>query len=143
MWGMHAQILHAQVLKSLHANHPGVTRTQLHKASFGGLDKTNKLKNWANLVKFTRPIQLQHLHPWIWPDILWKRIHVDFAGPYLGYMFFIVVDTHSKWSEVEVMSITTNETTIEVLRSLFAHHGLPEQSIHLYRIQTISRRLSY
>jgi len=38
-------------------------------------------------------------------------IHVDFAGPYLGHMFFIVVDAHSKWPEVEVMS---SEKTIEV-----------------------------
>jgi len=42
-------------------------------------------------------------------------------------MFFIVVNAHSKWPEVEAMSATTSEMTIEVLRSLFAHYGLPEQ----------------
>ena len=44
-------------------------------------------------------------------------------------MFFIVVDAHSKWPEVEVMSTTTSEKTIEVLRSLFAHHGLSEKLV--------------
>ena len=42
-------------------------------------------------------------------------------------MFFIVVDAHSKWPEV--MSTTTSEKTIEVLRSLFAHHGLSEKLV--------------
>ena len=37
------------------------------------------------------------LHPWAWPTAPWKRVHIDFAGPFLGK---IVVDTHSKWPEV-------------------------------------------
>ena len=47
------------------------------------------------------------LHPWMWP---WQRIHVDFAGPFLG--FLIVVDAHSKWPEVIEMSTTTSSKTI-------------------------------
>ena len=37
------------------------------------------------------------LLPWAWPDVPWKRIHVDFAGPFLGKMSFLIVDAHSKW----------------------------------------------
>ena len=22
------------------------------------------------------------MHPWVWPDTPWQRIHVDFAGPF-------------------------------------------------------------
>ena len=33
----------------------------------------------------------------------WKRIHVDFAGPFLGSYFMVVVDAHSKWLEVYPM----------------------------------------
>ena len=29
-----------------------------------------------------------------------QRIHIDFACPFLGTMFLIVVDAHSKWPEV-------------------------------------------
>ena len=36
------------------------------------------------------------LLPWEWPSRPWQRIHVDFAGPFLGTMFLIVVDVHSK-----------------------------------------------
>ena len=40
------------------------------------------------------------LHPWLWPAKPWQSIHVDFAGPFMGKMFLIVVDAHSKWPEV-------------------------------------------
>jgi len=83
------------------------------------------LKSWESHVNNQANPSAGPLHPWIWPKTSWKRIHVDFAGPYLGHIFFIVVDAHLKWPEVEVMSTTTSEKTIEVLRSLFAHHGLP------------------
>ena len=34
------------------------------------------------------------LHPWIWPTTSWKRIHINFAGPFLDKMFLVVVDAH-------------------------------------------------
>lgn len=59
----------------------------------------------------------------------WQRIHVDFAGPFLGRMFLIVVDAHSKWPEVVPMTTTSTTRIIEELRKLFATHGLPEQLV--------------
>ena len=69
------------------------------------------------------------LHPWLWPAKLWQRIHVDFAGPFMGKMFLIVVDAHSKWPEVIKMSSTTSTLTIAALRRLFAAYGLPQQLV--------------
>ena len=69
----------------------------------------------------------------------------------MDHIFFIVVDAYtvySKWPEVEVMSTTTSEKTIKVLRSLFARHGLPEHLVSDNGSQftsaefTISRRQS-
>ena len=41
-------------------------------------------------------------HPYTradWPKMPWQRIHIDFAGPFMGKMFLIiVVDSHSKWA---------------------------------------------
>ncbi len=71
----------------------------------------------------TAPAQL---HPWEWPDQLWSRLHIDFAGPVKGSMLLIVVDSHSKWLEVHTMSSITSSQTIEKLRSTFATHGLPK-----------------
>ena len=69
------------------------------------------------------------LHPWTWPAKPWIRIHVDFACPFLGKMFFVVVDAHSKWPEVFEMKSTTAQYTIEILRSLFSSYGLPLQLV--------------
>lgn len=66
------------------------------------------------------------IHPWEIPDKLWQKIHGDFAGPFLGSMFLIVVDAHSKWPEVINMNKTTATHTIELLRAVFARNGLPE-----------------
>ena len=55
----------------------------------------------------------------------WLRIHVDFAEPYKGEMFVVVIDAYSKWLAVHHMRSTTSGPTIEKLRELFATHGLP------------------
>lgn len=52
-----------------------------------------------------------------------------FAGPFLGTMFLIVVDSHSKWPEVIPVTTTNAARTIEELRKLFATHGLPQQLV--------------
>ena len=54
------------------------------------------------------------LHPWLWSSRPWQRIHMDFAGPFKGKMFLILIDRHSKWPEVIEMSTTTSEKTIVV-----------------------------
>ena len=56
----------------------------------------------------------------------WARIHIDFAGPFLGKQFSVVVDAHSKLLEVIPVPNLTSPTTIDTLRSIFATHGLPE-----------------
>ena len=65
------------------------------------------------------------LHPWEWSSTPWSRLHVDFAGPFMGQMFMVLVDAHSKWMEVQVMSNITAQKTIKVLRGIFSIHGLP------------------
>jgi transposase InsO family protein len=51
---------------------------------------------------------------------------MDFAGPFLGHRFLIVVDAHSKWIEAFTMPTITSSATIEKLRVLFAQFGLPD-----------------
>ena len=51
----------------------------------------------------TAPVQ-----PWKWPTRPWARVHLDYAGPFLGRMFLKAIDAHSKWMEVDTMSSTTS-----------------------------------
>ena len=69
------------------------------------------------------------LHPWEWPSSPWERVHVDFAGPFMNRMFFIIVDAHSKWPEIVMMKSTTTAKTIEVMRKIFARNGLCKQLV--------------
>ena len=112
---------------------------------WSGLDKD--IENLANSCSVCQAIKsspaVAPLHPWIWPDAPWKRIHVDFAGPFYGKMFFIVVDSHSKWTEVIMMPSTTSQSTIEALQSIFAHYGLPEQLVSDNGPQFISEEFSH
>ena len=65
------------------------------------------------------------LHPWEWPSRSWERVHTDYAGPFLGTMFLIIVDAYSKWLEVHPTRVTTSKGTIEKLRATFATHDIP------------------
>ena len=137
MWGIRVIIperLQQKVLQSLHANHPGISRMKAVARSYfwwSGLDeaieRTAKSCPACQAVKSSPPAA--PFHPWVWPDAPWKRVHIDFAGPFLGKMFLIAVDAHSKWPEVVTMSSTTSQLTIDVLRSLFSRYGLPEQLV--------------
>ena len=137
MWGMRIIVpekLQAKVLQSLHESHPGVTRMKAIARSYfwwSGLDQA--IETLAKSCSVCRASQaappVAPLHPWVWPDTPWRRIHVDFAGPFQGRMFFILVDAHSKWPEVISMSATTSHHTIEALRSLFSRFRLPDQLV--------------
>ena len=41
--------------------------------------------------------KLTSLDPWEFPDGLWRRIHVDFGGPFQGKSFLVIVNAYSKW----------------------------------------------
>ena len=67
------------------------------------------------------------LHPWEWLTRPSSYIHVDFCGPFLGkIILFLIVDAHSKWLEMAVVSSTSSQKAILMLRQVFAVHGLPE-----------------
>ena len=44
------------------------------------------------------------IHPWENAKFPWVRIHLDFAEPYLGKMFLVLVDSYSKSLDVIPMS---------------------------------------
>ena len=137
MWGIRVIVppkLRPQVLEELHQGHLGVVKMKALARSYiwwPGIDKeieeTAKTCSGCQLMQAepsTAPV-----HPWEWPSSPWQRIHIDFAGPFLGCMFLIVVDAHSRWLEIEKMDTTTSTKTIEKLQSLFARYGVPSQLV--------------
>ena len=66
------------------------------------------------------------LHPREWPSRPWSRIHIDYAGPFMGKMFLLVIDAYSKWLDVHLVNTSNAAGTIAKLRETFSTHGLPE-----------------
>ena len=62
---------------------------------------------------------------WSIPSEPWSRVHLDFAGPFEGFMWLIAVDAYSKWLDVIKMKSTTASATCNKLRELFARYGVP------------------
>lgn len=69
------------------------------------------------------------LHPWEWPSQPWSRLHLDYAGPFMGYMYLVLVDAHSKWLEAVPMKSITAGKTIKKLRQIFMTHGIPKKIV--------------
>ena len=137
LWGTRIVIpsaLRSSVLEDLHRDHPGVVRMKALARSYLWWPKLDKeIESCAKRCDHCQAVKGRPppapLHPWIWPDRPWQRVHLDFAGPFCDKMFLICVDAHSKWPEVIEMSKTTANRTIVELRRLFSAYGLPEQIV--------------
>ena len=66
------------------------------------------------------------LNPWSWPTRPWAWLHLDFACPFLGWMFLILIDAHSKWIEMYETASATSTVVMQELRTIFSRFGLPE-----------------
>ena len=123
--------LRQQLLDEVHVGHPGIVKSKAIARSYiwwPGLDKD--LERRCNECE---PCQLNKsnpptvtTHPWIPAKEPWERIHVDYAGPFEGHMFLVVVDAFAKWPEILMTTNSTSTTTCNVLRGLFARYGLPQ-----------------
>ena len=121
--------LRPEVLQTLHEAHPGVVRMKALVQGtvwWPGVDKDieDKVKACARCQvnrKTPPPV------PWEFPVQAWSRLHVDFADLFQGKLFIVMVDTHSKWLEVAVVSSCSSLWAIRFLRNVFATHGIPEQ----------------
>ena len=89
-------------------------------------DLEQKVRQWGPCQENRKSPPEAPLHPWERLHQPWVHLHLDYAGPFLGKMFLIVIDAHSKWIEAFPMNTSTSSTTIEKLRITFVTHGLPE-----------------
>ena len=120
-----------KLLALLHKGHPGISKMKGLVRSYvwwpnidSDLEAQVKQCNQCHVNQPSLPAV--PMHPWEWPENPWERIHLDYAGPFLGKMFLVVVDAHSKWMEIEVVSSGTTQATVEHLRTMFARFGIPK-----------------
>ena len=114
--------LQRAVLDMLHESHSSITRmkTLVHGyVWWPGLDVTDLVKQCSSCQQVQQAPAVG-----VWPDKPGDRVHVVFAGPFMGSMFLVIVNAHSKWPEVVPMNSTTYTQTITVLRQVFLAYGI-------------------
>ncbi|XP_055355332.1 uncharacterized protein K02A2.6-like [Paramacrobiotus metropolitanus] len=117
-----------QVLTYLHEAHMGAGKMKAEARGYcwwPQMDReieqvTKDCRTCAERAHDTAKVPLAQ---WEVPDAPWKRVHMDFAGPYHGTMLFVVVDAMSKWPEVISMKHATTETVIDALLTMFSRYG--------------------
>ena len=89
------------VLDELHEEHPGITCMKAFARSYvywpgidGDIEIQVKKCSVCHMNRKEPPVA--PLHPWEWSDKPWLRVHADYARPFMGKMFLILVDAHSK-----------------------------------------------
>ena len=124
-----------KVLEELHAAYYGIFRMKsLARSYMWWPNMDAEIEAKVKIVLNVRKIGSSHHQylcyvPWEWPSKPWARLHIDHAGPIMGKMFLVIVDSYSKWLEVRIVHSTTAICTIQELRSVFTTHGLPEMIV--------------
>ena len=85
------------LLKELYRDYPVTSRMQSMARSYvwwTNLDKQieKQEKSCMSCQAVKQAPAAAPLHPWAWPTKPWQRVHVDFAGHFLGSMYFLAVD---------------------------------------------------
>ena len=119
------------VLQELHEGHPGMSRMKTLACMYvwwprldSDIEETVRQCSSCQVNQSAPPTA--PLHPWRWPSNPWTRIHIDFAGPFMGKTFFVLIDAHSKWIDAVCTNSPSAAAAIEHLRTIFSQFGIPE-----------------
>ena len=137
LWGVRVIIpdkLRKTVMEMLHDTHIGTARMKAQARAWvwwPNMDseiESNVRACYICQVHANTPSKAP-LCPWSWPEEPWYRLHLDFAGPFLGKMFLVISDAHSKWLEIKIMNKITAWDTIQELREVFSTMGLCQEIV--------------
>ncbi|XP_037924372.1 uncharacterized protein K02A2.6-like [Hermetia illucens] len=118
-------------LRHLHRGHPGIGSMRASARYYVWWPNIDK--DVEHTVKSCMACQRQRpkqselpIYFWSLPEHCWQRLHVDFAGPFEGKMWIVLLDALSKWVEADVLYAATTRTLCEFLEEKFITFGYPE-----------------
>lgn len=72
------------------------------------------------------PKNVKIKHRWKPATKSFQRVHVDFAEPFMGYNFLVLVDAYTRWLEIHIVRNINSEKTIKKYREIFTTFELPQ-----------------
>ncbi|XP_005090660.1 uncharacterized protein K02A2.6-like [Aplysia californica] len=131
-WGLRViipQKYRNRILYELHEGYLGMNKTKAMARSYVywpkiDLDIEKMVKDCHRCAEGKNMPAAAPVFAWTFPSNPWERIYVDF-WEYEGQKYLVLIDAYSKWPEVIPMTTTTAQRTNDVLKQIFAIHGLP------------------
>lgn len=122
-----------EILKILHVTHRGVVSSKI---------KAREYFYWPNMSKeveeyilkcricqkYQRANQKEVLQEQDPPERPWQKVSCDFFF-LKGKQYLLMIDYFSKYVELKPLNSSTAPAVINVLKSIFATHGLPEEFV--------------
>ena len=116
---------HNLLLQELHETHPGGSRMKRLARGYmwwPGLDLD--LENEVKLCSVCQCLRNNPapapVHPWEWTAKPWSRLHLYYAGRFMGKMFLLIADAHSKWMDLHIAHTSTSQITVDKLRQTYS-----------------------
>lgn len=137
MWGYRVvipEVLRTPLLQQIHCTHLGIVKTKSIIRSYIWWPRIDHeieqlIKSCEScLMTLPNPSKAEVMN-WEKTERQWSRIHIDFAGPINGYSFFIMIDSFSKWIEVNYTKTPSTEFCIKSMLYLFARFGIPDKVV--------------
>ena len=105
LWGSRVVIpvkMREKILEMLHSTHMGMSSMKSLARGYlwwPGLDsEIERVAKRCEACSLNQRLTNRAApHPWIRPTGPWERVHIYFAGAFLGYMWLLIVDAYSKW----------------------------------------------
>jgi len=117
------------VLKAIHQGHLGIEKCKARARSCVYWPSMNKdieqeVKKCPACNEYSKAIQKEPLTPHAVPTRAWENVGADYFT-FKNQDYFLMVDYFSKYPEVVPVNNKTAETTIKVMKTIFARHGIP------------------
>ena len=127
------QALQSRVIKLAHEGHQGVAKTKAMLGEYVWFPEIEKLvkeeiDTCIACQATGQPNPQEPLQPTPLPEGPRKELKVYFYGPLLqDQHLLVVIDTYSRYPEVEHVTTTSARATIPKLDAIFARHGIPDE----------------
>lgn len=119
------------ILEKLHAGHLGITKCRERaKASVYWPGLANRLTTLIQQCSFCeskQPAQRKEpLQPTPLPDRPFQSVAADICD-FKGQQYLVLIDFYSRYMEIARLHDISSTSVIKSLKTIFAHHGIPER----------------